>query len=213
MAAKLARAAAGSSGSPAGDRCGPRTRHGGPGFGGSGFGFGGPGFGGPGPWAKGFWGQSPPRAKKGNVRAAALVLLAERPFNGYQLIQEIEERSGGAWRPSPGAVYPALQQLADEGLIEAVEEGGRKDFHLTEAGRAYVDEHLSDLDAPWNAMTPPDAGEYQDLFKVAAQTGAAIFQVAQAGTAEQRAEAAKVLADTRRRLYRILADDDAEETS
>src|SRR6266446_675789 len=94
-----------------------------------------------------------PRAKRGDVRAAALVLLAEEPRNGYQIIQEIESRSGGVWRPSPGSVYPALQQLEDEGLIRAVEaDPGRKAFELTEEGRAYVERHADDLAAPWDAV-------------------------------------------------------------
>ena len=124
-------------------RGGPWARRGGPWEGGFGWpgpgapgrpGFGGPGSGGP----RGWWPGPPapprgPKAGRGDVRAAILALLAEGPRNGYQIMSEVEERSGGAWRPSPGAVYPALQQLADEGLIEAEESGGRRTFSLTEA--------------------------------------------------------------------------------
>src|SRR3954466_13073051 len=77
------------------------------------------------------------RARRGDVRAALLVLLADEPRNGYGLMQEIEARSEGAWRPSPGSVYPALQQLEDEGLVRAEESGGRRLFTLTDEGRAY----------------------------------------------------------------------------
>ncbi|MFG2088059.1 PadR family transcriptional regulator [Spirillospora sp. NPDC048824] len=154
-----------------------------------------------GPWARG------PKARKGNVRAAILVLLAEEPRNGYQIIQEINERSGGAWKPSPGAVYPALQQLADEGLIEGEEAGGRRSFHLTSEGRAYVEENADRLAEPWEEMTPEYGEGVPELFKQAAQTGAAVMQIVHSGSPEQVAQAKDVLSDTRRNLYRILADD------
>ncbi|WP_410050336.1 PadR family transcriptional regulator, partial [Actinomadura sp. HBU206391] len=178
-----------------------------PAFGPFGAAFGGPGapWGRGGPWVKG------PKAKRGNVRAAILSLLAEEPRNGYQIIQEINERSQGAWKPSPGAVYPALQQLADEGLIRGEEGDGRRTFHLTEAGRAYVDEHPDEVTAPWDAMTTEVDGDVLDLFKEAAQMGTALMQVVHAGSRSQVAEARRVTAETRRRLYRILAEDDGDE--
>ena len=94
-------------------RAGGRRRHGrGPGFAGRpGFPGGPPGFAGFGPWPGEPRMMRGPRAKRGDVRAAALALLAEEPMNGYQIIGEISERSDGVWRPSPGSVYPALQQL------------------------------------------------------------------------------------------------------
>src|SRR3982750_3473314 len=91
------------------------------------------------------------RMRRGDVRAAILVLLAEQPYNGYGLMQEIESRSEGVWRPSPGSVYPALAQLEDEGLVTADESDGRKQFTLTDAGRAHVDEHRERLGVPWES--------------------------------------------------------------
>src|SRR5215217_2387296 len=170
-----------------------RRPHGGPGFGppfGPGFGRG-------------------PRARRGDVRAALLVLLAEEPHNGYGLMQEIEARSGGAWRPSPGSVYPALSQLEDEGLVQAVQEGGSKRFDLTEAGRAHVTEHAEELGTPWEQV---GGGEHVgELRTLVFGVGAAVMQVVQAGTEKQAAEAAKVLEETRRSLYRILAGDEPED--
>jgi DNA-binding PadR family transcriptional regulator len=161
-------------------------------------------FGGPPPWAAG---RS--KARRGDVRAAILALLAEEPRNGYQLIQEIERLSGGEWRPSPGAIYPALQQLADEGLIEGEEdEGGRKTFRLTTEGRAYVTEHEDEMNAPWEAMTSDVRDDVRDLFGTAARTGAALMQIVQTGTESQVAEAKQILTETRRRLYHLLAEDD-----
>ncbi|MCP9978373.1 PadR family transcriptional regulator [Actinomadura madurae] len=161
------------------------------------------------PWARGRggpWGRGP-KARKGNVRAAILVLLAEEPRNGYQIIQEIHERSGGAWKPSPGAVYPALQQLADEGLIAGDESGGRRTFRLTDEGRAYAEENADRLAEPWAEMTPEYGEGVPELFKQAAQTGAAVMQIVHSGSPEQVAQAKDVLSDARRSLYRILADD------
>ncbi|MEV4674083.1 PadR family transcriptional regulator [Actinomadura sp. NPDC049382] len=161
------------------------------------------------PWARGRggpWGRGG-KARKGNVRAAILVLLAEEPRNGYQIIQEINERSGGAWKPSPGAVYPALQQLADEGLIAGDESGGRRTFRLTDEGRAYTEENADRLAEPWAEMTPDFGEGVPELFKQAAQTGAAVMQIVHSGSSAQVAQATEVLADARRGLYRILADD------
>jgi len=182
-------------------RGGRRGGHGGRG-GPWGFPGGGP-FGGPPPWATG---RS--KARRGDVRAAILALLAEEPRNGYQLIQEIEERSDGEWRPSPGAVYPALQQLTDEGLIEAEESDGRRTFRLSESGRAYVDAHQDEVNAPWEAMTSDVRDDVRELFGTAARTGAAVMQIVQTGTEEQVAQARQILSETRRSLYRLLAEDE-----
>jgi DNA-binding PadR family transcriptional regulator len=169
------------------------------------------GRGGPfGPWGPGFGGRGGPRARRGDVRAALLVLLAEEPRNGYGLMQEIESRSEGVWRPSPGSVYPALQQLEDEGLVRAEERDGSRVFTLTDAGREYVESN--DLGTPWDAVRD-DLGEgMHALRNLIAQVAAAAWQVGQAGTEAQSAEARRVLADTRRSLYRILAEDDEDTT-
>src|SRR5262249_7747004 len=125
---------------------------------------------GPGGWPGGFggawggWWPGPPRFSRGpeggrgDVRGAMLALLGEGPRNGYQIMSEIEERSGGAWRPSPGAVYPALAQLADEGLVEAEESGGRRTFSLTDDGRRYVEENPEMARAAWESMAQDEAG-------------------------------------------------------
>jgi hypothetical protein len=132
--------------------------HGGPPWAGrrGGFGagpaFGWPGFGG----GRGFGGRgSSGRAARGDVRASVIALLAEQPRHGYQIITEITERSGGAWTPSPGSVYPVLQQLQDEGLVRPEEADGRRVFHLTEAGEAYVAAHPDELAKPWEAVGGP----------------------------------------------------------
>jgi DNA-binding PadR family transcriptional regulator len=151
------------------------------------------------------------RARRGDVRSAALALLAEEPMNGYQIIQQIGERSGGLWRASPGSVYPALAQLEDENLIAlAAGERGRRAYELTEEGRAYVAEHAEQLRAPWSEMTDGAAGAAVDMHSLARQLHLAAFQVVSAGTEAQVAEARKVLTQARRALYRILAEESAD---
>jgi DNA-binding PadR family transcriptional regulator len=147
--------------------------------------------------------------RRGDVRAAILALLKEQQRNGYQIIQEIERRSGGLWRPSAGAVYPALQQLEDEGLIEVTDEGGRRELRLTDAGRAYADEHPDELAAPWASVAQSVDEEARSLFEVLGAVGAATIQVGQAGSEAQIAKARKLLGDTRKGLYRILAEEEA----
>ena len=181
------------------------------GWGGGGpFGFGPGGQWGPGPWGRhGPWGrQGPwargPKAKRGDVRAAILALLAEEPRNGYQIIQEISVRSEGAWRPSPGAVYPALQLLEDQGLVTADAEAGKRLFSLTDAGREEVAK-LGDR-KPWDEVT---AGIDPSQFKLRDALGPiaiAARQVAVDGTPAQQTAAAEILLETRRKLYALLAE-------
>lgn len=181
---------------------GPRARFGGPGFGpGGSLGPGGP-FG-PG-------GPRPRRRRRGDVRLALLMLLSvEHPLNGYQLMQGLEERSDGRWRPSPGSVYPALQQLEDEGLIHSVTHEGEsgRAFELTDAGR----EHLAqrgEQKPPWEPG-PEEAGSPRAQARHAigglVRTAAHVFQD---GTPEQVEQALKILDDARRQLYRLLAGDE-----
>jgi DNA-binding PadR family transcriptional regulator len=146
------------------------------------------------------------RARRGDVRAATLLLLEEEPRNGYQLMEEIERRSDGAWRPSPGSIYPALAQLEDEGLIQAEESAGRRSFQLTDEGRAYVDENRDALGSPWEDAGEEVPSDFVDLRTLIAQVGMATIQVAQSGDEEQVAEAKRILADARKSLYKILAD-------
>jgi DNA-binding PadR family transcriptional regulator len=129
-------------------------------------------------------------------------------------MSEIEERSNGAWRPSPGAVYPALQQLADEGLVEAEESGGRRTFALTDAGRRYIEENPQMARPAWESKAEDEAhGQVPGLFAQAARLGGSIVQMAHAGSPSQLQAAEALLERTRRTMYQILADgaDDEEE--
>ena len=147
-----------------------------------------------------------PRMSRGDVRAAVLALLAERPMHGYQIISEIAERSGGAWKPSAGSVYPTLQLLADEGLITAEESDGRKTYSLTEAGRAEA-EASADRPTPWQTSSGRESGGMGALPKAGIELAQAAAQVGRTGTPEQVKQAVEVLDDARRRLYSILAQD------
>ena len=170
---------------------------------------------GPPPWIAGLFGLAGqqqsrgPRVRRGDVRAAILDVLSVQPMNGYQIIQQIADRSGGAWKPSPGSVYPTLQQLEDEGLVEGLEDEGKRLLRLTEAGRDYIAEHPEEMAATWRAF---EAGgeETHELKPVIGQVMAAVWQVVMSGNRQQQAEAAEILADARRRLYGLLADGDPE---
>src|SRR4051812_699294 len=174
----------------------------GPGPGGPGFGPGGGPFGGPHHRVRGRG-----RARRGDIRSAILLLLAEEPRNGYGLMQEIEERSGGVWRPSPGSVYPALAQLEDEGLVRATEHEGRKSFTLTDEGSTHVEDNRERFGTPWETVGEGASDELHELRHAAQALGIAALQVAQPGTKGQLAEAKAILEDARRRLYRLLAGD------
>ena len=148
------------------------------------------------------------RAGRGDIRAAILALLAEEPMHGYQIIQELTERTGGVWRPSPGSVYPTLQQLEDEDLVqETASESGKRVYELTDTGR----EQASSSPAPWSAVAGEDEDALVALHDLAHQVIAATRQVAHAGSAAQLAEAQTVLRDARRSLYRILSEEGADE--
>ncbi|TDC63613.1 PadR family transcriptional regulator [Actinomadura sp. GC306] len=144
------------------------------------------------------------RTRRGNVRAALLALLAERAMHGYEMIQELDARTGGVWRPSPGSVYPTLQMLEDEGLVSSQEQGGKRLFSLTEAGREVTSAQAT---APWDEVTA-EAGENVVRGREAiGQLMGALQQVMAVGSETQKARALDVVNDARRRLYGILADD------
>jgi DNA-binding PadR family transcriptional regulator len=169
--------------------------------------FAGPPFGPPW-WAGGARGWRGPKARRGDVRAAILGVLAEQPMNGYQIIQEIASRSSGVWKPSPGSIYPTLQQLEDEGLVRVENDGGRRVYTLTDEGRSYVNEHADEVSAPWQAMS--EAGEDDDGLKpLIGQVAGAVWQIVATGTPEQQAKGRDALVELRRKLYSILAEDDA----
>ena len=158
---------------------------------------------------QGFPGFGPPRgprARRGDVRAALLVLLAEEPRNGYQLMQEIEQRSEGAWRPSPGSVYPALALLEDEGLVRVTESDGRKAFELTDDGRAHVEEKRAELGAPWEAFSNDVTDESREVMMLMKDAAIAAAQVMRSGDKANVEEARKVLSEAKRALYLILAE-------
>ena len=169
---------------------------------------GGRGMHGPGGFGAPFFGPGR-RAGRGDIRAAILALLAEEPMHGYQIIQVVSERSGGNWTPSPGSVYPTLQQLEDEGLVEpAASESGRRVYTLTDAGRTANDAETAP--APWEEAVDEIDHNLVELRDLVHQVLAATRQVAQAGTATQVKGAQEILRTARKGIYRLLAEDDTE---
>lgn len=178
---------------------------------------------GPPPWVAGLLGldegegRRGPRVRRGDVRSAILDVVraagvAEQEINGYQVIQQIAERSGEVWKPSPGSVYPTIQQLLDEGLIAADDERGRRTLTLTPAGSTYVVEHTEELAAVWTPFereqAAREAAPRSDVKAEIGQVMSAVWQILSAGSERQRTAAVDVLVDTRRKLYGILADGD-----
>lgn len=148
------------------------------------------------------------KARRGDIRTAALLLLAEEPRNGYQIMQEVQERSEGVWSPSPGSVYPALQQLEDEGLIVTQEGEGRKAFAITEAGRQALAERGEGSPAPWEQMSDEVSPAAHQLGRLMREVAFAFAQVMRTGSEEQMTRAREVLTKARRDLYTILAEGD-----
>ena len=155
--------------------------------------------------------------RRGDVRTAIVDVLhrarrAEEPINGYQVIQEIAELSHGEWRPSPGSVYPTIQQLQDEGLVEADDERGRRTIRLTDAGVEWAEANAGELASVWAPFArtepvPSDQPSGQaDIKSEIGQVVSAVWQLATQGSEQQKKAALDVLVDTRRRLYGILAD-------
>lgn len=143
---------------------------------------------------------------RGDVRSAVLLLLAEQPRHGYDLIQEIADRSSGTWTPSPGSIYPTLQILEDEGLVTIEKVEGRKTASLTDAGTEYVEANRTSLGTPWD--TGSDRSTDLAIRKEILALKDAAAQVVRVGSPAQYTAATTVLATARKELYRILAGDD-----
>lgn len=147
------------------------------------------------------------RAKRGDVRAAVLSVLAEEPMHGYQIIQQLEERSGGFWRPSAGSVYPTLQLLEDQSLVKSEEVHGKRVFSLTDEGRTEAEQVRERAGAtPWGAARAWGDDARFKLGQAFLQLGAAAKQIGMSGTKEQVDEVLKILADARKRIYQLLAE-------
>ena len=151
------------------------------------------------------------RARRGALTGGVLTLLAERPMHGYELITELEARSGGRWKPSPGAIYPTISQLEDEGLVHVEVDGGRKLASLTDAGRRYLEDPASAVTDPFAGFTA--SADTPDLRSALAEVHHAARSVAVSGTDEQIAAARDILADARRALYLLLAEGPAPKAS
>jgi DNA-binding PadR family transcriptional regulator len=163
--------------------------------------------GGRGPWPPIWafpWAAGGPRVRRGNVRVAILALLLERPMHGYEMMQELESRTGGVWRPSAGSIYPTLQMLEDEGLVKSEEVGDRRRYSLTDSGRKEAEGRQGP--PPWEFSGVGDAPGGQ-LREAGFQVAAAVMQAAATGTEEQIGKVHDILADTRRRIYSVLGEE------
>lgn len=161
---------------------------------------------GPGPWSDmpmgpGFPGRGYAKVRRGDVRNAILHLLSEQPMHGYQIIQELSERTGGVWTPSAGSIYPTLQQLEDEDLVVASDETGKKIYQLTDAGTEEV--ASNEAVPPWERFESHEA--YSALRDSGFGVGAAVMQVARSGSVDQVVKTREILDEARRQIYQLLA--------
>jgi DNA-binding PadR family transcriptional regulator len=153
------------------------------------------------PWSRGG------RMRRGDIRTAVLAVLAEEPGHGYEVIQRIEEKSGGVWRPSPGSVYPTLQLLEDEGLVQAVERDGKRVYEVTDAGRAEAARRIEEAGGePW-AVKAADGPNPWQLRQSIGLLHLAVKQVVLAGNEEQVEKAVAIVTDARKKLYQLLSED------
>ena len=142
------------------------------------------------------------------IKAAVVAALAERPMHGYEIMQHIEELSGGAWRPSPGSVYPTLQEFEDRGLVKSEEAEGKRVYALTDEGRAEADKlRDSEGNPPWWTGEGP-TGTRMKLRQAIGGLAAATRQVGMSGSDEMVEKTLEILADARKRIYGLLADGD-----
>jgi len=149
------------------------------------------------------WGG--PRMRRGDIRTAVLAVLTEGPGHGYDVMQNLEDKTGGAWRPSPGSVYPTLQLLEDEGLVRSTERDGKRVFEITDAGRAESAERIEQAGGtPWE-LAGKGKGRNRDLLDALGQLALAYKQIAMVGTAEQVDRGLAIINDARKQLYQILA--------
>jgi DNA-binding PadR family transcriptional regulator len=143
--------------------------------------------------------------RRGDVRTALLIALVDGPGHGYELIQALEAKTEGRWKPSPGSVYPSLQMLADEGLVTSTESDGKRTFEITDAGRAHVEEHVAEHGNPWDAMDRGRGG-HGDLRSAIHALMSATKQVGMTGSPETIEAAAAIVTQARKDLYRLLAE-------
>ena len=149
------------------------------------------------------------RARRGAVQASILTLLAERPMNGYELITELETRSEGRWRPSPGAIYPALSKMEERGAITSMmntidDAGGKLQFQLTERGRTmlayYTEEQGEGAAPPWGAPPSESGGDLRgQLFELVGQAR----RLRRSGTADQVRRASEIIGEATVKLTAV----------
>jgi len=147
-----------------------------------------------------------PRTKRGIIQVAVVALLRERDMHGYQMIQEVSERTGGAWAPSPGSVYPALKSLEESGMISAVESGDKRVFSLTDLGKKHA--RMIPAGEPWLQVTEDENSLSRKLRSATGELMVAVSQASDVATEQQLADTISLLTDTKRRIYLLLAGEE-----
>ncbi len=148
------------------------------------------------------------RRRRGDIRTAVLAMLAEAPAHGYELIQRLEEKTQGAWRPSAGSIYPTLQLLEDEGLVRSEERDGKRIYELTDEGRTAASERMAEAGGPpWAGGGGGNPGRrYKEFGDALRQLHLAAKQVAMTGDQDQIAKVSEIITEARKKIYMLLAD-------
>ncbi len=147
------------------------------------------------------------RVRRGDVPLALLAVVAEQPRHGYDIIRELQERSGGLWHPSPGSIYPTLQMLEEQGLLSSEDVDGKRIYSITDEGRAHLEERRAKSgEAPWE-VAGQGKERFAKLVGAMSQLGAAVMQVARAGSSEQVDRATEIVGEARKKIYAILSED------
>jgi DNA-binding PadR family transcriptional regulator len=147
------------------------------------------------------------RRRRGDIRTAVLAMLAEAPAHGYELIQRLEEKTQGAWRPSAGSIYPTLQLLEDEGLVRSEERDGKRVYELTDEGRTAASERMAEAGGPpWAGGGGSPGRRYKEFGDALRQLHLAAKQVAMTGDQDQISKVSEIITEARKKIYMLLAD-------
>ena len=144
--------------------------------------------------------------RRGDIRTALFAFLLEQPGHGYEVMQYLETKTNGAWRPSAGSIYPALQQLEDEGMVRSEEQDGRRVYRLTPAGKKEGKARLATRGLPWERMAdePP---ELVDMRRSVAELTSAATEVVKLGGSDKISRGVEIIRDARKLLYGLLTED------
>ena len=151
------------------------------------------------------WGDRS-RTRRGDIKFILLELLAERPQNGYELMNELETRRGGFRRPSPGSVYPTLQMLEEGGYLTSEEVEGKRVYTITESGKQFLSDRKPQSDSRNNTFVESKPSELIELRRTLTELNDAVTQVARSSNVDLANRVCDLLVQVKRNIYKLLAE-------